>query len=124
MLKWYHESKRALRSKWHNPLSVVLSNTNATHFEVKLIILQLLTTFFGKKNENLYTHVDEFLDICSIFKFQNFFDESVRLRLFLFSLKDQARAWLNHLEPDHNLERSNFKFVSKFYPMPRQTNID
>ena len=48
---------------------IVLSNTNATHFELKHAILQLLPTFYVKKYENSYTHVDEFLDICSTFKF-------------------------------------------------------
>ena len=50
---------------------IVLPNTNATYFELKPAILQFLPTFYGKENENLYTHV-EFLDICSTFKFQSF----------------------------------------------------
>ena len=79
---------------------IVLPNTNATHFELKPVILLLLPTFYGKENENLYTHIDEFLNICSTFKFQNFSDELIRLRLFPFSLKDQERVWLNNLEPN------------------------
>jgi len=69
----------------------------------------------------MYTYVDEFLEICSTFKFQNFFDESVRLKLFPFSLKDQARVWLNHLKPNSitTWRDLNFKFVSKFYSMSR-----
>lgn len=37
----------------------------------------------------------DFLEICSTFKFQIFYDESVRLRLFPFSLKEKAKEWLN-----------------------------
>jgi len=48
---------------------ILLPNTNAIHFELKSTILQLIPTFYGKKNENPYTHADEFLDICSTFKF-------------------------------------------------------
>jgi len=48
---------------------IVLPNTNTTHFELKLAILQLLPTFYGKENENSYTRVDKFLDIYSTFKF-------------------------------------------------------
>jgi len=64
--------------KWLDPngtqpsKSIVLPNINATHFELKPTILQLLPTYYGKENENPYTHVDEFLDICSTFKFQTF----------------------------------------------------
>ena len=100
---------------------IILPNTNTTHFKLKPAILRLFLTFYDKENENPYTHVDKYLNICSTFKFQNFSDESVRLRLFSFSLKDQARAWFNHLVPNSiNTWRDlNFKFVSKFYPMPR-----
>ena len=51
---------------------IVLPNTNATHFELRPTILQFLPTFFDKEKENPYTHIDEFLDICSTFKFQTF----------------------------------------------------
>ena len=48
---------------------IVLHNTSTTHLDLKPAILQLFSNFYGKKNENLYTHVNEFLDICSTFKF-------------------------------------------------------
>ena len=44
-------------------------------------------------------HVKDFLEICATCKFQNFTDDSVCLCLFLFSLKDKAKAWLNSLSP-------------------------
>jgi len=33
---------------------IVLPNTKATHFELKPVIIQLLPTFYGKKNENQF----------------------------------------------------------------------
>ncbi|KAL5559991.1 hypothetical protein UlMin_036202 [Ulmus minor] len=81
----------------NSPSCIVLPETNATHFELKPSIIQLLPSFYGLEREDPYMHVKEFLEICSTFRFQKFSDESVRLRLFPFSLKDKAKAWLNTL---------------------------
>ncbi|KAL5550681.1 hypothetical protein UlMin_000857 [Ulmus minor] len=81
----------------NSPSCIVLPETNATHFELKPSIIQLLPSFYGLEREDPYMHVKEFLEICSTFRFQIFSDESVRLRLFPFSLKDKAKAWLNTL---------------------------
>ena len=79
------------------PSCIVLPEVTASHFELKSQIINLLPNFYGLKREDLYMHVKDFLDICSTFKFQNFTDDSIRLRLFPFSLKDKAKAWLNSL---------------------------
>src|SRR4051812_36011148 len=71
--------------------------------------------------EDPYMHVKDFLDICSTFKFQNFTDDSIRLRLFPFSLKDRAKAWLNSL-PSGAITSWGIlmqKFLLKFFPMSR-----
>ena len=81
----------------NTPSCIVLPQTNANHFELKPAILQLLPSFYGLEREDPYMHVKEFLEICSTFRFQNFNDESVRLRMFPFSLKDKAKTWLNSL---------------------------
>ena len=81
------------------PSCVVLPATTATHFELKPQIIHLLPTFHGLDREDPYMHVKDFLEICATCKFQNFTDDSVRLRLFPFSLKDKAKEWLNSLSP-------------------------
>jgi hypothetical protein len=71
---------------------IVLPPTNATHFDLKPHVIQLLPSFHGLDNENPYGHLKKFKDICATFKFQNSSEESVHLRLFPFSLHDRARA--------------------------------
>ena len=78
---------------------IVLPPTNATHFDLKPHVIQLLPSFHGLEHENPYGHVKKFKDICVTFKFQNFSEESVHLRLFPFSLHDRARAWLDSNTP-------------------------
>ena len=80
---------------------IVLPPSNATHFDLKPHVMQLLSSFHGLDHESLYGHVKTFKDICAMFKFQNFLEESVNLRLFPFSLQGRARAWL-----DSNMPRS------------------
>ena len=80
---------------------IVLPNTNTTHFELKPAILQLLPTFYGKKMENPYTNVDEFLDIYSTSNFKTFLRVSQVKALSIFierpneSLVESFRAQLS-----------------------------
>jgi hypothetical protein len=97
---------------------IVLPPTNATHFDLKPHIIQLLPSFHGLAHESLYSHVKTFKDICATFKFQNFSEESINLRLFPFSLQGRARAWLDSNTPRSitSWESLLTKFYSKFFP--------
>jgi len=68
----------------NSPSCIVLPSTNATHFDLKPRVIQLLPAFNGLDLENPYSHVKKFKDICATFKFQNFSEESMHLRLFSF----------------------------------------
>jgi hypothetical protein len=96
---------------------MVLPPTNATHFDLKPHVIQLLPSFHGLDNENPSGHVKKFKDICATFKFQNFSEESVHLSLFLFSLHDRARAWLDSNTPGSitSWESLLSKFYNKFF---------
>ena len=64
-------------------------------FEIKHSLIQMLPLFYGLESENPFKHVDAFLDICSTVFLNNISDDALRLRLFPFSLKDKAKAWLD-----------------------------
>jgi hypothetical protein len=80
------------------PSCIVLPAITVTHFELKPHVIKLLPNFYGLEKEDPYTHVNVFLDVCNTFKFHNFSDQFVRLRLFPFSLHDRAKAWLKSLQ--------------------------
>ncbi|KAL6579505.1 hypothetical protein OROMI_009721 [Orobanche minor] len=109
----------------NSPSCIVLPTTNATHFELKPSIIQLLPSFYGLEREDPYMHVKEFLDICSTFRFQNFSEESVKLRLFPFSLKDKAKVWLNSLQAKTitSWDQLVNKFLAKFFPMSKTDSL-
>jgi hypothetical protein len=69
---------------------IVLPPTNATHYDLKPHVIQMLPSFYGLYHENPYSHVKKFRSITATTKFQKFSEESVNLRLFPFSLHDRA----------------------------------
>jgi hypothetical protein len=103
----------------NTPSCIELPPTNAIHFDLKPHVIQLLPSFHGLDLENPYSHVKKFKDICATFKFQNFSEESVHLRLFPFSLHDRAKAWLDSNMYITSWENLLNKFYIKFFPMSK-----
>lgn len=82
------------------PTYIVLPQTIATHFVPNHTVNQLLPSFYKLERE-LYLHIKEFLEICSTFRFQNSNDESIRIRMFPFLLKNKVKVWLNSLPAEY-----------------------
>jgi hypothetical protein len=100
---------------------IVLLPTNATHYDLKPHIIQMLPSFYGLDHENPYSHVKKFKNICVTTKFQNFSEEAVHLKLFPFSLHDRAMEWLdsNTYGSITSWEDLLKQFYNKFFPMSR-----
>ena len=66
----------------------------ANDFEIKLVIIQMIQAnrFGGSQAENPNAHIVSFLEICDTFKHNGITDDAIRLRLFLFSLRDKAKS--------------------------------
>ena len=62
---------------------IVLPPTNATHFDLKLHVIQLLPSFHGLDHENPYGHVKKFKDICATDKCQNIHILALNLHLLI-----------------------------------------
>ena len=61
--------------------------------------MPLLPTFRGMENENPYTHIREFEEVCMTFKEGVIDMELMKLKAFPLTLKDKAKIWLNSLRP-------------------------
>ena len=61
-------------------------------------MISLLPKFHGFDSENLYLPFKEF-EVCATFHDQSCNEETIRLKLFPFSLKDKAKTCLNSLRP-------------------------
>jgi len=70
---------------------------DASHFNFKPSIIQLLPSFHGLDIENPYLHLREFEEICNTYNDLNCSMNTIRLKIFPFSLKDKAKTWLQNL---------------------------
>ncbi|CAN6460016.1 unnamed protein product [Victoria cruziana] len=56
-----------------------------------------MSSFHGLESEDLYRHLDEFLDICATVRISHIEDDILSLQLFPFSLKEKAKHWFKSL---------------------------
>jgi hypothetical protein len=100
---------------------IMLPPTNATHYDLKPHVIQMLPCFNSLDHENPYSHVKKFRSITATTKFQNFSEESVNLKLFPFSLHDKATEWLDSLAPGSITSWGELlkQFYHRFFPMSR-----
>ncbi|WP_193450506.1 retrotransposon gag family protein, partial [Streptomyces plicatus] len=106
------------------PSCITLPTSNAT-FELKSGLIQMLPVFRGMDQENPYQHVREFEDICGTMKYNQLSEESLKLRLFPFSLKEKAKAWLYALQAGSITSWGALveTFYKKFYSKQKTASI-
>ena len=66
---------------------------------VRPYLVPLLPTFHGIENENPYTHIRDFEEVCITFKEGTIGMDLLKLKAFLLTLKEKAKIWLNSLRP-------------------------
>ncbi|KAL4363566.1 hypothetical protein GQ457_04G021350 [Hibiscus cannabinus] len=84
-----------------NP-AVTIPEFEAEHFELKPVMFNMLNTpyqFGGSPAKNARQHLKSFLEICNSFKIHGVSNDVLKLKLFPYSLRDKAKAWLNNLPP-------------------------
>ncbi|WCJ22553.1 Gag-Pol polyprotein [Euphorbia peplus] len=92
--------------------------------EVKHSMIQMLLSFQfgGYQNEDPNAHIQDFVTLCNTFRSnRGVTDDTIRLTLFPWSLKDKAKSWMKNLQP-HSIrtwEEMARIFLMKYFP-PRQ----
>ena len=91
---------------------------------VRPYLVPLLPTFHGMENENPYTHIREFEEVCTTFKEGVPDMDLLKLKAFPLTLKDKAKIWFNSLRPRtiRNWAELQAEFLKKFFSTTK-TNI-
>ncbi|KAH9647957.1 hypothetical protein KPL70_025394 [Citrus sinensis] len=107
---------------------IVKPDVQAENFELKPVMFQMLQTvgqFNSLPSEDPHLHLKLFLEVSDAFKIAGASQQALRLRLFPFSLRDQARAWLNSLPPDSITTWNDLadKFLMKYFPPTKNAKL-
>ena len=92
---------------------------------VRPYLVPLLLTFHGMENENPYTHIREFEEVCNTFKEGVTDMDLMRLKVFPLTLKDKAKMWLNslRLRSIRNWAKFQAEFLKKFFSTHRTNSL-
>ncbi|KAL6573188.1 hypothetical protein OROMI_012804 [Orobanche minor] len=101
--------------------SVIYPPFGVDNFQIRPDVINLFSnnnSFYGRTDENPYLHINRFVEVCGNFKYPNVNDEEIKMRLFVHTLKDRAREWLDTLPPRSITNWSEFvqKFTTKYFP--------
>ncbi|GJS17132.1 putative nucleotidyltransferase, ribonuclease H [Tanacetum coccineum] len=97
------------------------ANEAVSNFKIQPNLIAILLVFRG--HEDPYAHMWEFFSIAD--QVNNTTKDGVRLRLFPFSLKDQAKVWFTSLEPGsiHSWFEMQSAFLDEFYSISKTAAI-
>ena len=92
---------------------------------VRPYLVPLLPTFHGMENENPYTHIRDFEEVCTTFKEGAFDMDLLKLKAFPLTLKDKAKIWLNSLRPRtiKNWAKLQVECLKKFFNAHKTNNL-
>jgi hypothetical protein len=105
--------------------SCIVFPPDASHFNFKPDIIQLLLSFHGLDLENPYLYLREFEEVYNTYNDLNCSMNTIRLKLFPFSLKDKAKTWLQNLRPGsiHAWDEMQQQFLKKFFTSHRTNSF-
>ena len=92
---------------------------------VRPYLVPLLPTYHVMENENPYTHLRDFEEVCTTFKEGMMDMDLLKLKAFPLTLKDKAKIWLNSLRPRtiRNWAELQAEFLKKFFSAHKTNNL-
>ena len=88
-------------------------------------MVPLLPIYHGTENENPYTHIRDFEEVCTTFKEGMIDMDLLKLKTLPLTLKDKAKIWLNSLRPRtiRNWAKLQAEFLKKFFSAHKTNNL-
>lgn len=106
--------------------SIVRTPVEANNFELQpamITMIQNMVQFFDLPHDDPNQHIVNFLET---FKMNGVSSDAIQLRLFSFSLRDKAKAWVQSLPvgaytPWDELSKA---FIYKYFPPSRSAKLE
>ena len=98
------------------PSCIRLPQTNATNFEIKPQIINMLSKFTEIEDANIF--IREFEEVCDTMRIHQFSEDAIKLRLINFVFKKNVKKWLYSLPNQSITIWDGFVkvFLRKFFP--------
>ena len=92
---------------------------------VRPYLVPLLPTYHGMENENPYTHIGDFEEVCTTFKEGMMDMDLLKLKAFPLTLNDKDKIWLNSPRPRtiRNWAELQAEFLKKFSSAHKTNNL-
>ena len=92
---------------------------------VRPFLVPLLSTFHGMENENPYTHIREFEEVCTTFKEGEIDMDFLKMKAFPLTLKEKAKILLNSLRPRtiRNWAELQAELLKNFFSAHKTNNL-
>lgn len=77
-------------------LSKLMLVVTTNNFEITPTLMTMIQTsiqYKGHPNDDLHSHIENFLEIYDTLKFNGVRENAIKLRLFPFLLQDKAKSW-------------------------------
>ena len=108
--------------------SIARPQVQANTFEIKPSVIQMIQQYvqfdeFSEENPN--NHLQHFLEICDTFKISRVSEDAIHLRLFSFSLRSNAKQWLNSMPRNsiNTWQETIELFMRKYFPPSRTAKL-
>nr|GFB11444.1 reverse transcriptase domain-containing protein [Tanacetum cinerariifolium] len=105
--------------------AIVVPPINANNFELKQTLINLVQSNQFTRRQDPHNHLRFFNKVTSTFRHPEVPNTTVKLSLFSFSLKGEARIWLDKEPPRSILTWEDLvsKFINQFFPPSKTTYL-
>ena len=88
-------------------------------------MVQHTCQFGGFPHNDPNEHISSFLEICDTQRINGVSPEAIKMKLFLFSLKDKAKTWFNSLSKNTiaTWDKMVNKFLTKYFPPSKAAKL-
>ncbi|KAJ9558583.1 LOW QUALITY PROTEIN: hypothetical protein OSB04_013197 [Centaurea solstitialis] len=93
------------------PINPITKSNLAKEIPGKLLHMIKDLTFDGKGDSNPIVHMENFMDVCDLFRTENDRDDEIRLRVFPLTLTGKQKLGYAHWN-----QELRSKFLSRFFP--------